>query len=135
MKSDEKKRLWSIAVKTGTVLGIGVAYGLFVRLTGWAIPCIFHLLTGLHCPGCGLTRMCLALLRLDFAAAARYNLLAFCFLPVAALLFLYKARRYVKIGDWKVGTVETVLYCIAFVLSIVFCVLRNTGTIPFLTMP
>ena len=35
--------------------------------------CPFKLLLGIDCPGCGLTRAALALLRLDFAAAFRFN--------------------------------------------------------------
>ena len=116
-------------------MAIGLAYALFVRLTGWGIPCVFHLITGLQCPGCGVTRMCLALLRLDFYAAARYNLLILCLLPVALVLYVYKAIVYVRTGEAKMGMGEKVFYCIAFLLCIGFCVLRNTGAVPFLIMP
>ena len=117
------------------MLAIGLAYALFVGLTGWGIPCIFHLLTGLQCPGCGVTRMCLALLRLDFYAAARYNLLVLVLLPVALVLYGYKAALYIRTGESKMGASEKVFYCVAFMLCIVFTLLRNTGAIPFLTMP
>ena len=55
------------------VLGIGGSYYLWLRLTGLGIPCAFHEVTGLSCPGCGVSRMCLSLLRLDFASAFRFN--------------------------------------------------------------
>ena len=135
MKPEEKIRLRSVALKIGAALSVGFAYWLFIRLTGWAIPCVFHLLTGLQCPGCGLTRMCLALLRLDFVAAARYNLLVLCLLPVGVGLGLHKTAGYVKTGEWKMSRGETVVYCVAFVLCIVFTVLRNTDLVPFLKMP
>ena len=96
MKNDEKMRLGRILSKTVLVCGIGLAYAGFTSLTGWGIPCWIHAITGLHCPGCGISRMFLALLRLDLVAAARYNLFVLCLLPVGLMLFPYKARQYVK---------------------------------------
>ena len=39
----------------------GLLYGIFVSYTGLAIPCLFRKVTGLLCPGCGVTGMCVAL--------------------------------------------------------------------------
>ena len=41
------------------------------RLLDW--PCVFTYVVGLPCPGCGMTRALLAVLRLDFAAAFSYH--------------------------------------------------------------
>ncbi len=57
----------------GILLALGIFYTL-ARL-GIGIPCIFHTVTGLQCPGCGSSRAALSLLRLDFAGALSYNLL------------------------------------------------------------
>ena len=135
MKKEEKKRLFSLISKTGIILGAGVAYALFVRLTGWGIPCVFHLVTDLYCPGCGVSRMFLSLLQLDFVSAARYNLLILCMLPLAIVLFFYKSWRYVKTGDTSMCSAEKVFYGILFILCIAFSVLRNTNAVPFLMMP
>ena len=40
-------------------------------------PCLFHLLTGLYCPGCGGTRALRALLAGDLALSLRYHPLVF----------------------------------------------------------
>ena len=36
-------------------------------------PCPFHLLTGIDCPGCGMTRACIALARGEIGRALQYN--------------------------------------------------------------
>ena len=58
-------------------LGIALAGGIFAVLAwkGIRIPCIFQLITGLNCPGCGNTRATMALLTLDFPAMLSYNLM------------------------------------------------------------
>lgn len=135
LKNDEKMRLGRILSKTILVCVIDLAYACFTSLTGWGIPCLIHTITGLDCPGCGISRMFLALLRLDLVAAARYNLFVLCLLPVGLVLFLYKAGQYIKTGSTDMGFAEKVGYIIVFALCTVFFVLRNTDLVPFLKMP
>jgi len=85
----------------GPVLGIGLAYALFVRRTGLAVPCLFHAVTGLLCPGCGVTRMCVALLTLDFEGAWRANPGLLLMAPALAALLGSMAWRYVRRGEKK----------------------------------
>jgi hypothetical protein len=58
-----------------------------------------------------------------------------CLLPVGLILFLCKARQYIKTGATDMGFSEKVGYIIVFVLCIGFFILRNTDLIPFLAMP
>ena len=51
-------------------------------------PCAFHALTGLHCPGCGLTRMLHALVHGDVARAWSMNPLAMIALPLLAAMLV-----------------------------------------------
>jgi hypothetical protein len=44
--------------------------------------CIFTLLSGYHCWGCGLSRACMHLIHLDFSTAWGYNHLSFVVLPI-----------------------------------------------------
>ena len=37
------------------------------------IPCLIHKITGLYCPGCGISRMLISIFHFDFYQAYRYN--------------------------------------------------------------
>ena len=93
---ERKRRLWAGG---GVLLGLGLGYALWVRLTELAIPCPFRAVTGLLCPGCGVTRLCLALLRWDWAAAWDANPVLLLTLPVLAVLGVRMAVRYVREGS------------------------------------
>lgn len=109
MTSEAKHRLKRLLLLAGLILGIGLAYAVFVRLSGLSIPCPFHAVTGLLCPGCGVTRMCLALLRLDFAAAWQANPVLLLLLPVLTALLIRQAMRYVKTGRSTLSRRESAL--------------------------
>ncbi len=53
------------------------------------IPCIFHSLTELACPGCGMTRACISLVQGQFYAAWCYHPFSFLIvgLAIAAAFF------------------------------------------------
>ncbi len=55
------------------------------------LPCPFHSLTGVQCPGCGMTRACLATGRGDVAAAWHYHPFAFVLVGAAMPLALAPA--------------------------------------------
>lgn len=69
----QRRRLGMVGRKYSVLLLMGLAYLLFCRLTGWSLPCPFHYLTGLSCPGCGLTRLLLALAEGNLPAAFAAN--------------------------------------------------------------
>ena len=84
--------------------------------------CPIKALTGLNCPGCGITRMFVALFHGNIYQAFRYNPLVFIELPIIAILFLL--YRFNK----KSRKVVNILFIILLVITIVYGVLRN---IPF----
>jgi hypothetical protein len=96
----------------------------WLPLTGIEIPCVFREITGLWCPGCGLTRMVLALMELDFLQAFRYNMLIFFVAPLF-IIYLWLARS----GKAKRASV---LMGIMIVMAIVFGVLRNIPSFKWL---
>lgn len=104
---------------------LGLAYGLFVKITGLAIPCIFHLLTGWKCPGCGVTRMCVALLQMDFIGAFYCHPMLLIQLPFLGLIFLRNMIAYIKNGVCRLSRLENACVYICIVLLLVFTVFRN----------
>lgn len=57
------------------------------------ISCIWLYVTKIPCPGCGITRACLAALRLDFAKAFSFNPM-FWSVPVLLLYFFLDGRLF-----------------------------------------
>lgn len=53
-------------------------------------------LFGIPCPGCGLTRATLAMLRGDLAAAFRFHPLVFVLAPLVAVFTLNSAYAYIR---------------------------------------
>lgn len=108
-----------------SLIAVGTAYAVFVSLTHISVPCVFNLATGLKCPGCGVTNMCLCILHFDIPGAWKSNPALLCLMPVIAVALAVTAYRYVKSGNANPGKYgDTVLGVCAAVL-IVFGILRN----------
>ncbi len=92
-------------------------------LTGKLIPCIFHELTNLYCPGCGVTRMVLSLLKLDIYQAFRYNPYIF------SLMILFLSYQALKLITNHFSTIKITLnnyiYIGLLITTIAFGILRN----------
>lgn len=105
------------------VLVTGIAYYIWLKAGGRAIPCMFRKITGWKCPGCGITTMLWNLLEFDFLNAYRANPFLFVTGPflLAEILYLvilsYKERGIPKWNEWILG-----IYTCAL---IIFGILRN----------
>jgi hypothetical protein len=105
----------------------GLLYLLWLSRTGIGIPCLFHLLTGWKCPGCGITRMILALSRLDFPAAFAANPFLLVTMPfLAAEIFRnFRREQFSGSGAAAVPRWEQILLWIYVAALMVFGVVRN----------
>jgi hypothetical protein len=76
--------------------------GAALLFLGWiGVPlCPVAAATGYPCPGCGLTRATLALLRGHVHEAVAFHPLAPVLMPVLAGFVGYAAVRYVRVGRW-----------------------------------
>ena len=126
LTSEEKKRLKKLLILLSSLFALGIGYYVFVKLTGVGIPCIFYSLTHKYCPGCGVTRMFVALFSGDIAAAFGYNALILILLPFIAGYIVYLSVLYVKRGTvYSNSTVETVILSVTGALLLAFGILRN----------
>jgi hypothetical protein len=83
----------------GGLLIAALIYLAYYYLIGSTIPCFYLSNYGIQCPGCGLTRMMFALMRLDFAAAFSYNPVGFVAMMVwnaVAVLCFWGKVEFVK---------------------------------------
>ncbi len=95
------------------ILAVVLVYAIF-HITG--IGCPIRFVTGVSCPGCGMTRAWLSLLRFDLARAFYYHPL-FLLPAVALVVYMFKARIPGKVyGIWMFTLI--MLFSIIYLLRL-----------------
>ena len=89
--------------RKGTVIGLSVVLGLFLLRFAFGLPCPIQYLSGISCPGCGMTRGLWGLVTLDFAAAWHFHPAAFA-LPPACVLW-----AVCRLKGWKKAALATLV--------------------------
>lgn len=113
------------------VLNIIAKIGLFgffyylLLIYGVHIPCIFRTITGLKCPGCGISRMLLGLFEGSIEKAWYFNCFVLALMPFGGLYGVYKVGKYIKTGSKDTNWVEEMLLIILAMLALVFMIIRN----------
>ena len=110
---------------TAFFLAVGLIYAGFVHLTGLNVPCIFRVVTGIRCPGCGMTHALMALFRLEWEEAIRYNLLIPLFIFYTILLYIHCAYQYIKKGKYNLTCGSYVADAIFLAVVCIWGVARN----------
>jgi len=120
----------SLAFFTGIVLGaaalgVGAVVFFFNPGTHSIYPiCVFHKLTGLNCPGCGMTRALYALLHGDFLTALRDNALFVSALVFAAFRGAWSGWKKLK-GEIADPFFPAQSMWILLILAVGFGIVRN----------
>ena len=125
---DTRLRLRKTAIKYGIILGLGFIYLIFTLLTDIRIPCLIYELTGIKCPGCGVTRMIISIAKLDFSAAFKYNPFLFITGPFILAYLFFSELKYVLKGE-RLSKKWDALMWAELVLAIAYGVLRNVFSI------
>ena len=83
--------------------------------------CPIRFIFGICCPGCGMSRAVMAVLRLDFEAALHYHPLVFV-LPIAVVVYFIRDKIPKKL--------MTILCTAAILILVTVFVIRLTGDSP-----
>lgn len=107
------------------IAAIGGIYLLVILLTPLRIPCPIRFLTGFQCPGCGVTRMVLDLLKLDVRQAFRDNAFVLLLLPVLVPWGIYRTKKYIEEDSPGYSIFELILLGILLAGAVLFGIIRN----------
>jgi hypothetical protein len=131
IKSSTTERVFAAIGVIGMAAGAFVV-GYFNPVTAGFFPqCPFHSLTGLNCPGCGLTRGFNALFQGDIFGALHFNAL----IPFYIVLFGYFVLSLILITtrgyglSWKVFTPKLMFGFL--IVALTYSVIRNLPFYPF----
>ncbi len=117
-------RRFIIVLSVFSFLGALIALIVASRmLFGIGVICPFNELFGWNCPGCGGTRMVIAILEGKFYQAFRYNMYVFISIPIVGVILAiesYKFVRYNEFSSWIDGFL--IFYIAGFVA---FGIIRN----------
>ena len=97
-------------------LGIALIYAVLFDV---GITCPIKYLTGISCPGCGMSRACMSALRLDFAAALSFHPL-WVTLPVFAVLWIFFKIKKMEKASWITAMIFCILMLLVYVLRMVW---------------
>lgn len=131
IQQNRKTRI-ALVLCAGAVCIIGAVYLYNHNPYSYPLPCIFYLLTGLYCPGCGAGRACYSILHLRIKDAFCYNPLMTMLLP---FIGLYIAVRLI---DWMItgknhidGKINVRILVWIVIITFVYGIVRNIPVFPF----
>jgi len=116
-----KKKDYIILIIIVTVMAI------LVLMERIAIPCIFHKVTGLYCPGCGITRAIRCIFKGNIQESIRNNLLLYTVIPllcISNIIYRLTKRKYKK-------TYNTILILL-LICALSYGILRNIPQFSYL---
>ena len=101
--------------------------------TGFFPRCLFRVLTGLTCPGCGSTRAMHQLLHGHFAAAFMLNPLFLLALPFLLYALIRYSAAVMRGGVPRPNALHASYIYALFVIVVSFWIFRNTPFYPFVS--
>ena len=123
--TDRTCRARRLAILFGALLALGAVYVFIVLHFHVGLCWPFERLTGLSCPGCGISGLLLHLLGGDVTGAFWCNPVTFCLLPALLALVGYLMYRYVKHGDQKVPKWMNTAAVVTIGIYLIWGVVRN----------
>ena len=111
-------------------ISVFLIYYILNKKFGFSIPCIFYKITGLYCPGCGITRLLFALVNLEFYESFKYN--PWIFILIVLGLFYLICKLFIFLKLKKIIKIPNYVYITLIIISIIFGIFRNIPGFEFL---
>lgn len=125
------QKRWFLILRTAAILLIACCtYGILLHYTGIGLVCPVRFVTGLKCPGCGVTHMCLALMRLDFATAFMANPALFLSAPLLMIIFIPYLAGYIRTGSRQMSSWQNTVLWICITFLVLYGIVRNVFSLP-----
>ena len=124
-RTDARRKRQHKALAFTAVLGLAALALAFLASRGIAVPCLFHRLTGLLCPGCGNTRAAVALMRLELSAALSYNLFAPLEFFYIGWVYFFTAKHYIRTNRIAYRTPSIAFDICVLVVVVAWGIVRN----------
>ena len=121
--TEERRR--AVGSLTARIVLLGLAYALFIQCTGLGIPCVFRLVTGYRCPGCGMTHAAMALIHGQPKIAFRENPLSLTVVPLLLFYGTYRAEVYIRTARTDFKKWEILFLGVLWAVVLLFWLLRN----------
>lgn len=121
-----KERLYKTLKPIFVLMLIGGLYVVLIHTTGFKIPCPFKYLTGLDCPGCGVSRVILSYLQLDIKTAFCVNPVITIILPLILGDYVYHKYHYVVHNNKKpLNMLENIVIYIMIASLVLYAVIKD----------
>lgn len=118
-----KQRIIKVISQISILTSILLGYYFLNKYYHISIPCLFHKITNLNCPGCGITRCLFSLLEANPKKAFYYNPLVTILLPIFIIYEIINTYNYVKKGS-TIKIPNQISYTL-FLITILFGIIRN----------
>jgi len=121
-----KTRIINVLKANIILLLILISYYYINKYTGFYIPCIFREITGLKCPGCGITHMIFDMLNFRFVEAFYENPLVFIYFPFIVAYYFYMTYLYIyNKKDNFLTKISNYAWVVLIVITIIYGIVRN----------
>ena len=96
------------------IIALGLVFIIIVLFMCMSITCPIKYLTGISCPGCGMTRAFLCLFKLDFASAFYYNPSWILLVITALLLLVFKIKNIKRAQNITLAVFAVLVFGVYF---------------------
>lgn len=125
------KRLLIVIISFISILLLSFLYYKINKIYHIGFNCVFHQITNLYCPGCGITRAIFSLIELDIIGAIKYNILIITAIPLILYYYLVNIINWINLKEKKEIYPKT-MWNIILVFVVLFGILRNIEIFSFL---